>query len=78
MIAERMLTLRECAERLHLSYCTVNKAAKTGRLKASKVGGWRVEPADLEKFIEENRPKVASAPAPKDEELPAVSVRRFA
>ena len=73
-----MLTLRECAERLHLSYCTVNKAAKTGRLKASKVGGWRVDPADLEAFIERHRPQLASVPVPTDEELPAVAVRRFA
>lgn len=73
-----MLTLQQCADRLGISYCTVRKHAIQGHLRASKVGGWRVEPNDLEAFIASRRPQVEAVRVPDAEsDLPPVANRRF-
>lgn len=74
-----MLTLQQCADRLGISYCTVRKHAIQGHLRASKVGGWRVEPHDLEAFINSRRPQIEPARIPEaDSDMPPVANPRFA
>lgn len=72
-----MLTLQQCAERLAISYCTVRKHVITGNLPGSKVGGWRVEEAELEAFIARTKTGPREPIAPPSE-VPPVAVRRFA
>jgi excisionase family DNA binding protein len=59
MSEERMLSLADVAERLNVSDQAVRRWVKTGILPAYKPGAeWRIEPAELQKFLENSRPKV--------------------
>ncbi len=58
-----MMTIPDVMNRLNLSYSTVNALITSVRLRAMKVGRWRVDPDDLEAFIEAE--KQARAPRPK-------------
>lgn len=52
---ESLLTLNEVAVILKVTYRTVLKYMKTGKLRARRVGGcWRVLRADLDDFLEED------------------------
>lgn len=50
---DKLLTIEEVAEILRVSSRSVNRYIESGRLKASKLGVWRIRRSDLEKFLEE-------------------------
>lgn len=51
---EKLFVLKEAAQILRVSERTVMRYLKSGKLKASKVGQWRIKESDLEKFLKEN------------------------
>jgi len=51
---QSLLTVAEVAERLSLTPGTVYELLKSGQLKGSKIGQWRVCPTDLEAYIAAN------------------------
>ena len=56
-IGDRLLTLREAAEVLHLSPRTVREYLKRGEIEGRIIGGrWRFRRADLDAFFE-NAPR---------------------
>ena len=50
---EKLLTAEEVAAILRVSYRTVVRYIESGRLKASKLGVWRIKRSDLDRFLEE-------------------------
>lgn len=50
---ERLLTIEEAAEILRVSTRSVTRYIEAGRLKASKLGVWRIRQSDLNAFLEE-------------------------
>ncbi|GAI24866.1 unnamed protein product [marine sediment metagenome] len=48
---EKLLTLKETAKILRVSERTIMRYLKSGKLKASKVGQWRIKENDLEKSV---------------------------
>ena len=48
---ERLLTLREVAKRLRVSERSVFRYIHGGKLKASKIGYWRISEKDLSNFL---------------------------
>ena len=50
----KLLTLKETAKILRVSERTIMRYLKSGKLKASKVGQWRIKESDLEKFLKAN------------------------
>jgi excisionase family DNA binding protein len=51
---DRLLTVREAAERLRVSEWTIRRWLRTGELKGSRFGdkaGWRVRESELEAFL---------------------------
>ncbi len=51
---EKLFTLKETAKILRVSERTIMRYLKSGKLKASKVGKWRIKQSDLDKFLKEN------------------------
>ena len=49
---EKLLTLKETAKILRVSERTIMRYLKSGKLKASKAGQWRLKQSDLNKFLE--------------------------
>ncbi len=49
---DKLLTLKETAKILRVSERSVMRYLKVGKLKASKVGQWRIKQSDLNKFLE--------------------------
>lgn len=52
--SDKLLTIEEVAEILRVSTRSVNRYIESGRLKASKIGWWRIKQSDLDKFLEES------------------------
>lgn len=50
---EKLLTIEEAAEILRVSTRSVIRYIEAGRLKASKLGVWRIKQSDLDAFLEE-------------------------
>jgi len=48
---EKLLTIEEVAKTLRVSTRTVTRYIESGRLKASKIGSWRVNVKDLKSFL---------------------------
>ena len=48
---EKLFTLKETAKILRVSERTIMRYLKSGELKASKLGQWRIKESDLEKFL---------------------------
>lgn len=48
---DKLLTLKETAKILRVSERTIMRYLKSGKLKASKLGQWRIKESDLEKFL---------------------------
>jgi len=48
---DKLLTIKEVAEFLRVSERSVLRYIEAGRLKASKVGWWRVMQSDLDEFL---------------------------
>jgi excisionase family DNA binding protein len=51
MTKEKFLTLREAAKYLRVSERSLYRYISDGRLKATKVGYWRISESDLQAFI---------------------------
>jgi len=52
---DKLLTIEEVAKILRVSTRTVNRYIESGRLKASKIGQWRISQKDLEEFLNKNK-----------------------
>lgn len=48
---DKLLTIREVAEFLRVSERSVTRYIEAGRLRASKVGWWRIKQSDLDDFL---------------------------
>lgn len=64
--SKRMLTIPQVCLRLTLGESTVRGLIKSGKLRAAKFGKWRIDPVDLEAYIESQKtashaPTVAAA-----------------
>ena len=51
---EKLLTIKEVAKILRVSERSVLRYIESGRLRASRIGQWRIKGSDLEKFLKEN------------------------
>ena len=51
---EKLLTLKETAKILRVSERTIMRYLKSGKLKASKAGQWRIGQNGLKKFLEKH------------------------
>ena len=49
---EKLLTLKETAKILRVSERTILRYLKSGKLKASKVGQWRIKQSELDIFLD--------------------------
>jgi excisionase family DNA binding protein len=49
---EKLLTIEEVAKILRVSTRSVNRYIELGKLKASKIGVWRIKQSDLNAFLE--------------------------
>lgn len=52
---EKLLTIKEVAKILRVSERTIFRYIKSGKLKASKIGHWRISEKDLESFIKKTK-----------------------
>jgi len=50
---DKLLTITEIAKILRVHARSVNRYIEDGRLKASKLGVWRIKQSDLNAFLEE-------------------------
>ncbi|OHA80339.1 MAG: hypothetical protein A2V96_01220 [Candidatus Yonathbacteria bacterium RBG_16_43_6] len=50
---EKLLTITEIAKILRVHPRTVNRYIESGRLRASKLGTWRIRQSDLNAFLED-------------------------
>lgn len=50
---EKLLTIEEVAKILRVSTRSVNRYIESGKLKASKIGVWRIKRSDLDNFLEQ-------------------------
>jgi len=51
---DKLLTIREVAKFLRVSERSVNRYIESGRLRASRIGQWRIKQSDLDKFLKKN------------------------
>jgi len=49
---DKLLTLKETAKILRVSERTIMRYLKAGKLKASKVGQWRIKESQLNEFLD--------------------------
>jgi len=49
---DKLLTIEEVAEMLRVSTRTVIRYIDSGKLKASKIGVWRIKQSDVDAFLE--------------------------
>jgi excisionase family DNA binding protein len=49
---DKLFTIEEVAKILRVSARSVNRYIETGKLKASKIGVWRIKEVDLNEFLE--------------------------
>jgi len=52
MTKDKLLTIKEVAEILRVSGRSVNRYIEAGKLKASKIGQWRIKQSDLDIFLD--------------------------
>ena len=57
MPVENFLTIKEVAKKLRVSERSVMRYIKAKKLRASKMGQWRVKEKDFERFFNKNRNK---------------------
>ena len=48
---DKLLTIKEVAKILRVSERSVNRYIEAGRLRASRIGQWRIKQSDLDKFL---------------------------
>lgn len=64
MASQSFLTLKETAKLLRVSEKTVTRYIKAKKLRASKMGQWRIKRADVERFFKKHsngRPRKGAA-----------------
>jgi len=49
---DKLFTIEEVAKILRVSTRSVTRYIETGKLKASKIGVWRIKETDLNEFLE--------------------------
>jgi len=54
---EKLLTIEEAADILRVSTRTIMRYIESGKLKASKIGVWRIKESDIHQFLEETSNK---------------------
>jgi len=54
---EKLLTIPEVAKILRVSGRSVTRYIESGKLKASKIGVWRIKESDLHAFLEKTSNK---------------------
>jgi len=54
---DKLLTIKEVAKYLRVSERSVLRYIEAGRLRATKVGYWRIFQKDLDNFLKENMNK---------------------
>lgn len=55
-LGDRLMTLKEVAEYLHLTERTLYKWAQEGKIPASKLGSaWRFRKSDVDEWVEERK-----------------------
>lgn len=52
---KKYLTVKDIAAKFGVTEEWIRDLIETGRIKATKIGRWRVKPKDLEKFIKSRR-----------------------
>lgn len=57
MTAKKLLTVSEVAVRLRVSNRSVMRYIKSKRLRAVKIGQWRIKEGDLDRFLVANSNK---------------------
>lgn len=51
MMAEKVLTVKEAARTLRVSDRTIMRYIKAKRLRAFKIGQWRIKRSDIDSFL---------------------------
>jgi len=51
---EKLFTIKEIAKYLRVSERSILRYIEAGRLRASRIGQWRIKESDLENFLKEN------------------------
>ena len=54
---EKLLTIEEVADILRVSTRTIIRYIESGKLRASKIGVWRINESDVRLFLEETSNK---------------------
>jgi excisionase family DNA binding protein len=54
MLVDNFLTIKEVAKKLRVSERSVMRYIKAKKLRASKMGQWRIKEEDLERFFNAN------------------------
>jgi excisionase family DNA binding protein len=54
---DKLLTIEEVADILRVSTRTIVRYIESGKLKASKIGVWRIKESDIHLFLEETSNK---------------------
>ena len=54
---DKLLTIKEVAKILRVSERSINRYIESGRLRASRIGQWRIKESDLERFLDKNSNK---------------------
>jgi excisionase family DNA binding protein len=54
MKQEKFLTLKETVKILNVSERSMFRYISSGRLKAAKIGSWRIKEEDIEEFIKKS------------------------
>jgi len=52
-MTDKLLTLKEVAKRLRVSERSIFRYIHSGKLKASKIGYWRIKEEDLQQFMKD-------------------------
>jgi len=51
---DKFLTIKEVAKILRVSERSVNRYIEAGRLRASRIGQWRIKQSDVDEFFKKN------------------------
>jgi excisionase family DNA binding protein len=54
MSDDKLLNIEEVAKILRVSTRTIIRYIESGRLRASKIGVWRIKESDIHRFLEES------------------------
>ena len=54
MIKDKLLTIKEVAKILRVSGRSVNRYIEAGKLKASKIGQWRIKQSELDILLDKS------------------------